>query len=133
MGYDVGARNYWPIFVWYRTCGTHSNSYLRAVCWGMLDNVLVSKLQNCPGYNQRTWLQQDGATSSSSNRFLPCMREILPCKLISRRGDINWPQCSPDLTAINFFLWVMSKENFTSTNRLPCRAVRSNFSATDYI
>ena len=61
--------------------------------------------QNLFGYNQRTWLQQDGATSHTSNTSLPRVREIFPGNLISRRGDINWPPPSPDLTPMDFFLW----------------------------
>lgn len=71
----------------------------------MLDDFLLPKLQNFPGYNQRTWFQQDGATSHTSNVSLPRVREIFPGKLISRRGDINWPPRSPDLTPMDFFLW----------------------------
>ena len=61
--------------------------------------------QNFPGYNQRTWLQQDGATSHMSNTSLPRVREISPGNLISSRDDINWPPHSPDLTPMDFFLW----------------------------
>ena len=39
------------------------------------------------------------------NTSLPRVREIFPGKLISRRGDINWPPRSPDLIPIAFFLW----------------------------
>ncbi|GBP12630.1 hypothetical protein EVAR_10285_1 [Eumeta japonica] len=34
----------------------------------MLDDFFVPELQNFPGYNQRTWFQQDGATSHMFNR-----------------------------------------------------------------
>lgn len=30
---------------------------------------------------------------------------LFPLRLISRRGDINWPARSPDLTAPDYFLW----------------------------
>ena len=71
----------------------------------MLDDFWLPTLQNSPGYSQRTWFQQDGATSHTSNVSLPRVREIFPGKLISRRGDINWPSRSPDLTPMDFFLW----------------------------
>ena len=61
--------------------------------------------QNFPGYNQRTWLQQDGATPHTSKTSLLRVREIFPGKLISRRGDINWPPRSPDLAPMDVFLW----------------------------
>ncbi|GBP20082.1 hypothetical protein EVAR_13854_1 [Eumeta japonica] len=69
----------------------------------MLDDFFVPELQNFPGYNRKTWF--NGATSHTSYRSLPRVREIFPGKLISRRGDVNWPPRSPDLTPIDFFLW----------------------------
>lgn len=112
----------------------------------MLDNFLVPELQNFSGYNQRTWFQQDGATSHTSNMSLPRVREIFSGKLISRRGDINWPPRSPDLTPMDFFLWGYLKSKVyanqpTSLAHLKenirhemaaipestCRAVISNF------
>lgn len=53
----------------------------------MLNDFLVTKLKNFAGYNQRTWFQQDGATSNTSNLFRLRVGEILPQKLISRRRD----------------------------------------------
>lgn len=112
----------------------------------MLDNFLVPELQNFAGYNQRTWFQQDGATSHTSNTSLPRVREIFPNKLISRRGDINWPPRSPDLSPMDFFLWgylkskvyvnkpgslVQLKENIrhemAAITEIMCRAVLRNF------
>lgn len=44
-----------------------------------LENFFVPKLQNLPGYNQRTGFQQDGATSHRCNRSpLPRVREFFP-------------------------------------------------------
>lgn len=74
-------------------------------CVEMLDNFLVPELQNFPGYNKRTLFQRDEATSHMSNTSLPRVREIFSGKFISRRGDKNWPPCSPDLTPMDFFLW----------------------------
>jgi len=56
----------------------------------MLDDFLVHELQSFPGYNQKTWFQQDGAMSHTSIRHvntpLPRVREIFPRKLISKTG-----------------------------------------------
>jgi len=71
----------------------------------ILDDFLVPELQNCPSYNQRTWFQQDGATSHTFNTSMPRVRELFPQKLISRRGDKNWSPRSPDLNPMDFFLW----------------------------
>ena len=51
------------------------------------------------------WFQQDGATSHSSQRSLGILRDMFPGHLVSLRGDIGWPPCSPDLTPCDFFLW----------------------------
>lgn len=126
-----------------RTLTVNSERYVE-----MLDEFFVPQLQNFPGYNQRTWFQQDGATSHTSNRSLPRVREIFPNKLISRRGDINWPPRSPDLTPMDFFLWgyvkskvyankptslAQLKENIrhemAAITETTCRAVIGNFSA----
>jgi hypothetical protein len=33
------------------------------------------------------------------------VREHCPGHLISKRGDVEWPPRSPDLSACNYFLW----------------------------
>ena len=33
------------------------------------------------------------------------LREAFPNRLISLRGDLNWPACSPDLAPCDYFLW----------------------------
>ncbi|CAH2088110.1 unnamed protein product [Euphydryas editha] len=48
---------------------------------------------------------QDGATSHVTNQSLAALHDLFPGRVISRRGDINWPPRSPDLTPADFFLW----------------------------
>ena len=36
-------------------------------------------------------VQQDGATSHTSNRSITILRNLFPDRLISLRGDIGWP------------------------------------------
>lgn len=71
----------------------------------MLRNFFFPQLHNFEAYNSRTWFQQDGATSHTSNDSLAVVNEMFTGKLISRRGDIPWPPRSPDLTPLDFFLW----------------------------
>ncbi|CAH2088888.1 unnamed protein product [Euphydryas editha] len=81
----------------------------------MLQDFYAPALQIFSGFNQRTWFQQDGATYHKSNDSIATVREIFGQKLISRRGDINWPLRSPDLTPMDFFLWGYLKSKvFTS-------------------
>jgi len=77
---------------------------------------------------------------------LPRVREIFPRKYISRRGDINWPPQSPDLSPMDFFLWgylkskvyvnnptflVQLRENIryemAAIKESACRAIMRNF------
>lgn len=71
----------------------------------MIRNCFAPRLQECEHYNQLTWFQQDGATAHTTNNSLAALHEIFPEKVISRRGDIEWPPRSPDLTPPDFFLW----------------------------
>lgn len=71
----------------------------------MIRNFFGPALQEWDGYGPTTWFQQDGATSHTSRVALEALRELFLNRLISRRGDINWPPRSPDLTPPDFFLW----------------------------
>lgn len=56
------------------------------------------------------YFQQDGATCHTSNETIDLLREKFPDRVISRRGDHNWPPRSCDLTPCDFFLWGHVKE-----------------------
>lgn len=71
----------------------------------MIRNFVGPALQAFDGFDNRTWFQQDGATSHTANESLVALRMFFPEKLISRRGDIDWPARSCDLTPLDFFLW----------------------------
>lgn len=71
----------------------------------MLTNFLNPQLQDFEGFNDETWFQQDGATCHTSNQSLAVVNQLFPEKVISRRGTINWPPRSPDLTPLDYFLW----------------------------
>ena len=49
--------------------------------------------------------RQDGATAHTSRKAMAELRRLLLGKLISHRGDVPWPACSPDLSPCDFFLW----------------------------
>ena len=51
------------------------------------------------------WFQQDGATAHTSRASMAVLREHFPERLISIRGDLEWPARSPDLSPCNFYLW----------------------------
>lgn len=72
----------------------------------MLQTFLTPALQEFEGYTQDTWFQQDGATCHTSNLSMPVVQALFPGKLISRRGDIQWPPRSPDLSPCDFFMGI---------------------------
>ncbi|VVC38683.1 Hypothetical protein CINCED_3A002631 [Cinara cedri] len=51
------------------------------------------------------WFQQDGATCHTSNATIAILNGKFEGMVISRRGDVNWPPRSCDLTPLDFFLW----------------------------
>ena len=46
----------------------------------------------------------------TARRSLGVLREMFPRRLISLRGDVEWPARSPDLSPCDFFLWEYLKE-----------------------
>ena len=56
------------------------------------------------------YFQQDGATCHTSNETIAILQEKFPDRVISQRGDRNWPPRSCDLTPLDFFLWSHVKD-----------------------
>jgi len=56
------------------------------------------------------------SSAHTSNTAVPVVRQLFPNKVISRRGDIPWPQRSPDLTPMDFFLRGYLKSKVFETN-----------------
>lgn len=56
--------------------------------------------------NRKTWYyQQDGAPPHFSIEARRILNNFLPGRWIGRRGAIEWPPRSPDLTPADFWLW----------------------------
>ena len=70
----------------------------------MIRDFLVPALRRRRLNRFRIWLQQDGATAHSSREAMAELRRLFPGKLLSHRGDVPWPACSPDQSPC-FFLW----------------------------
>ena len=51
------------------------------------------------------WFQQDGATAHTAASSLRFLQGKFPSRVISKQGSVNWPPRSPDLSALDFFLW----------------------------
>jgi hypothetical protein len=55
--------------------------------------------------NERFYLQHDGAPPHYHRDVRAYLDEILPGQWIGRRGAVEFPPRSPDLTPLNFHLW----------------------------
>src|ERR1700712_2636076 len=69
----------------------------------MINNFLWPELDGID--LDRVYFQQDGATCHTSNETNGLLREKFQNRVISRRGDHNWPPRFCDLTLLDFFLW----------------------------
>jgi hypothetical protein len=51
------------------------------------------------------WFMQDGAPAHFGLQVREYLDQVFPDKWIGRRGPVEWPPRSPDLTPCDFFLW----------------------------
>lgn len=65
--------------------------------------------------NNRLWFQQDGAPPHYAAEVRAYLDEVFPDRWIGRRGFIEWPARSPDLTPLDFFLWGYLKSKVFKT------------------
>ena len=76
----------------------------------MLKEFLLPKLREL-GNQKEIWFQQDGATAHTAGHSMDILKEMFPSRLVSKRGDVEWPARSPDLSPCDFFLWGYLKDN----------------------
>lgn len=77
----------------------------------MLQNDIIPAIQNIVGNNfANTWFQQDGAAPHYGLNVRAYLNNIFPSRWIGRRGEIEWPPRSPDLTPLDFFFWGYLKD-----------------------
>lgn len=69
----------------------------------MINEFLLPKIQDIGVAD--LWFQQDGATCHTANDTIALLRETFDENIISRRGPVNWPPRSCDLTPLDYFLW----------------------------
>lgn len=83
----------------------------------MLQTFFYTELQQSNNVNEQLFMQ-DGAPPHYANNVRQWLDVKFPGKWIGRRGPIDWPARSPDLTPLDFFLWghlkhlVYSKESY---------------------
>ena len=64
---------------------------------------------------QNIWFQQDGAAAHCGREVRAYLDTPFPHRWIGRRGEIEWPAKSPDLTPLHYFLWGYLKGKVYST------------------
>lgn len=70
------------------------------------------------------WFQQDGAPPHYQINVRQYLNEIFPNRWIGRRGSMEWPARSPDLTPLDFFLWGYVKSIVYKTKPLDLADLR---------
>lgn len=71
-----------------------------------MENELPVMLEDVPiAIRQRMYFMHDGAPAHFSILARNWLDANYPGRWIGRNGPINWPPRSPDLNALDFFLW----------------------------
>lgn len=70
-----------------------------------LQNFLLPELNRLFPNRNDLWLQQDGAPPHYAVLVRNYLDNVFANRWIGRRGSIEWPPRSPDLTPLDFFLW----------------------------
>ena len=82
----------------------------------LLKNQIVPRIRVITGDNfQNIWFQQDGAAADYGRKVRAYLDTQFPHRWIGRRGEIEWPARSPDLTPLDNFRWGYLKNKVYST------------------
>jgi transposase len=72
----------------------------------MLHTFLLPRLRNDYADElDQFWFQHDGAPAHFALSVRRVLDELFPNRWIGRRGPVEWPPRSPDLSPLDFFLW----------------------------
>lgn len=93
-----------PFFFEENLTGQRYLTFLRNQLIPVLTNIFPNANNpNLP--NDNIWFQQDGAPPHYAREVRQFLNNCFPGRWIGRRGFIEWPARSPDLTPLDFFLW----------------------------
>lgn len=82
----------------------------------LLSDQIIPAIQQLVGNDfGQTWFQQDGAAPHYALIARNYLDEIFVGRWIGRRGAIEWPARSPDLTPLDYFLWGHLKDRVYRT------------------
>ena len=65
--------------------------------------------------DEDVYFQEDGAPPHYHREVRSFLDEVLPNRWIGRRGFVEYPPRSPDLTPLDFFLWGYLKDKVYAT------------------
>lgn len=95
----------------------------------MLQNEIVPALQATLGADFQTcFFQQDGAPPHYGVQVRQYLDAVFPHRWIGRRGAIEWPARSPDLTPLDYFLWGYVKDKVYQTQPTDLNELRHRIS-----
>lgn len=77
----------------------------------LLREEIVPAINNLTADINLTWFQQDGAPPHFTREVREFLDVTFPNRWIGRRGPIEWPSRSPDLSPLDFFYWGLLKNN----------------------
>lgn len=100
----------------------------------MLQEEIFPSLLNKDG-NFPVYFQQDGTPSHFGIHVRQWLDQQFPDAWIGRRGPVEWPPRSPDLTPLDFYLWghlkaMVYQEKIQNTNHLKERIMNAITSIT---
>lgn len=71
----------------------------------LLETRIFPAIQQIAGSQALPWFQQDGAPPHFGTNVREWLNNHFIERWIGRRGAVEWPARSPDLTPLDFFLW----------------------------
>ena len=89
----------------------------RPQCVNMLRDTVLPQSQ-IQHDNDDFFFQQDGAPPHDAVTVRKFLDEQLPNRWIGRRGPVEWPPRSPDLTPMDLYFWSIVKDKVFSLK--PC-------------
>lgn len=82
----------------------------------MLRELIVPAIREISGDNfEDIWYQQDGAAAHYGRNVRAYLDGVFVERWIGRRGTIEWPARSPDLTPLDYFYWGYLKDRVFRT------------------
>lgn len=102
-----------PFFIEGTLTGDMYEDLLRFVIIPAIQEV-ANDDENDDGFDL-TWFQQDGAPPHYKRSVRDYLDEVFPERWIGRRGAIEWPPRSPDLTPLDYFFWGYLKDRVYQT------------------